>query len=459
MSEDHTAGCSPVEQAALEYSHVNLVAPTKGLSRAVRVRDRFTGLWKHPDFVKLWVAQTTSQFGTRISLLAIPLTAVLTLDASAFEMGLLTAVSQAPFLLVGLFVGVWVDRLRRRPILIVADLGRFLLLMAIPLLATLDLLRMGHLYGIVFLVGILTVFFDVANQSYLPALVGRPHLTEANSKVEMSRSVAQFAGPGVGGLLVRLVTAPIAIVLDAATYLFSALFLGFIRTSEPAPAQREGGKGMIREIRDGLITVVGNPLLRPIAGCTATTNLFGSVGRALLVLYATRTLGIGEAMLGVIFMVGGLGALLGASAAASIVERLGVGRTIVASILLGTSRYMLVPLAQGPLFVAVPLLMSAQALGAFCGTVYNINQVSLRQTITPDHLLGRMNASMRFIIWGTIPIGGLLGGVLGEVIGVRPALFVGAVGGLLAVLWVGLSRVRELQEFPSEQEQRELVTA
>lgn len=431
---------------------MNFVAPAKGQNKAVRVRDRFTGLWQHPDFLKLWIAQTISHFGTQISLLTIPLTAVLTLDATAFEMGVLTAMSQAPFLLVGLLAGVWVDRLRRRPVLIAADLGRFLLLLVIPLLAVLDVLRIEYLFAIVFLVGALTLFFDVADHSYLPALVGRGQLAEANGKLSMSRSVAQFSGPTVAGILVRLVTAPIAIVVDALTYLVSALFVALIRAPEPAPAPRDPGRSVWQEIREGVNAVLGNPILRPIAVGTATSNLFAGLVLAVFVLYATRTLETGAGVLGVIFAVGSIGALTGASAASAMTHRLGVGRSILAGMFIGSLGTLLVPLAQGPAIVTASLLGLARVLSGFGYTTFNINQVSLRQTITPDRLLGRMNASVRFIIWGTIPLGGLLGGVLGELIGLRPTLFVGAAGELLAVLLLGLSRVRTLREMPTADE-------
>ena len=410
----------------------------------VKPRERFGGLWQHPNFLKLWAAQTTSRFGTQITLLAVPLTAVLTLDAGPAEMGRLTAASQAAFLLVGLVAGVWVDRLPRRPILIVADLGRFVLLAIIPLLALADALRIEHLYLVVFLVGILTVFFDVADHSYLPALIGRSQLTEANSKLSLSRSLAQSAGPGAGGWLVSLLTAPIAILLDALTYLVSALFVWSMRTGEPERIDRGDRQSIVREIREGVAAVVGHPLLRPIAASTATSNLFLFMMRAVLILYATRSLEIGPGLLGLVFTAGGLGAGGGAALAARVANRIGVGPSIVTGSAIGAAGMLLIPLAQGPAIASVPLLMAAQILGGLGGTIYNINQISLRLAITPDRLLGRMNATMRFIVWGTIPIGGLLGGFMGETIGLRSTLVVGAVGGLLAVAWVGLSRVRTL---------------
>ena len=408
-----------------------------------------SGLWRHPDFVKLWAGHTISRFGSEISQLAIPLTAALVLNASAFQMGLLGTFEFAPFLLLSLFAGVWVDRLRRKPILIVADIGRALLLGSIPLAAVLGVLRIEQLYVVGFCTGILTVLFDVADQSYLPALVSRGHLVEGNSKLEMSRSVAQIAGPGVGGALVQLVSAPIAILVDAVSFLASAVCLVTIRAREAAPVRHAHGGGSIwAELREGLVVVLGNPLLRSIAGCTATTNLFGNGMMAVYVLYATRELGIGPALLGIILAAGGPGALLGALLAGRMANRFGLGATIIGASLVGGLANLLVPLASGPELAIAALLLLASFVGGITNPVYNINQVSLRQAITPDRLQGRMNASVRFIVWGTIPIGALIGGALGDAIGLRPTLALMAACSVLATLWILFSPVRQLKEQP-----------
>jgi MFS family permease len=408
-----------------------------------------SGLWRHPDFVKLWAGHTISRFGSEISQLAIPLTAALVLNASAFQMGLLGTFEFAPFLLLSLFAGVWVDRLRRKPILIVADIGRALLLGSIPLAAVLGVLRIEQLYVVGFCTGILTVLFDVADQSYLPALVSRGHLVEGNSKLEMSRSVAQIAGPGVGGALVQLVSAPIAILVDAVSFLASAVCLVTIRAREAAPVRHAHGGGSIwAELREGLVVVLGNPLLRSIAGCTATTNLFGNGMMAVYVLYATRELGIGPALLGIILAAGGPGALLGALLAGRMANRFGLGATIIGASLVGGLANLLVPLASGPELAIAALLLLASFVGGISNPVYNINQVSLRQAITPDRLQGRMNASVRFIVWGTIPIGALIGGALGDAIGLRPTLALMAACSVLATLWILFSPVRRLKEQP-----------
>src|SRR5919199_2128290 len=271
------------------------------------------GLWRHPDFVKLWSGQTISRFGSEISQLAIPLTAALVLGASPAQMGLLGAFEFAPFLLLSLFAGVWVDRVHRRPVLIVADVGRAILLGSIPAAALAGVLRIEQLYVVGLLTGVLTVFFDVAYQAYLAVLVKREHLVEGNSKLEVSRSVAQIAGPGVAGALVQLVTAPIAVVVDAISFVASVIFLLLIGAPEPAPVRQAGTDGSVwSELREGLAVVIGNPLLRSIAGCTATSNLFGNAMQAIYVLYVTRELGLQPAVIGLIYAIRGPGALGGA---------------------------------------------------------------------------------------------------------------------------------------------------
>jgi MFS family permease len=409
----------------------------------------FGGLWRHPQFVKLWAGETISQFGTQISQLAIPLTAALVLNATPLQMGLLGAFEFAPFLLLSLFAGVWVDRLRRRPVLIIADVGRAILLGSIPAAALLGVLHIEQLYVVGLLTGVLTVFFDVAYQSYLPALVSREHLIEGNSKLQASVAVAQIAGPGAAGVLVQLITAPLAVLADAASFVASAMFLLLIRAPEPVPEHHAKGTSSIwAELREGLAVVLGNPLLRSIAGCTATSNLFGNAMMAVYVLYATRQLGIEPALLGIIFAAGGPGALLGSLLAGRVADRFGFGSTIVGSIVIGALANLLVPLASGPLTVVAGMLMLAAFIAGLCNPVYNINQVSLRQAITPDRLQGRMNASVRFIVWGTIPIGAVLGGALGQAIGLWPTLLSMALCSLLAPLWVVFSPVRQLRSQP-----------
>jgi len=414
------------------------------------MRLRFAGLWRHTDFVKLWVGQSISLLGSQITFLALPLTAVLVLDATPAQMGFLTAAEAIPSLLVGLFVGVWVDHYRRRPILIAADLGRAALLIVIPIAAILGVLRIEHLYIVAFLVGALELVFDVAHRSFLPSLVKREQLVEGNSKLEMSRSVAMIIGPGVAGGLVQLVTAPIAIAVNAISFLISALFLGWIRTPELAPKPSDQQQNIWGEIGEGLKLVSNNRLLRAIAGCIGTLGLFNSVLEAVLVLYVTRELGIGPGLLGLAFASGSVGFLLGALLPGWATRRFGLGPGIIGGLLLVGLSDLLIPLLDGSMAVVVILmvLMVAQFFFGLGFVIFNTGQVSLRQAITPDHLQGRMNAVMSFIGWGVVPLGGLLGGGLGEMIGLRPTLLLAALGEILAVLWLLLSPMRSLPEPP-----------
>jgi MFS family permease len=408
-----------------------------------------SGLWRHPDFLKLWFGESISLVGSQVTLLALPLTAVLVLGAGPLQMGVLGAVQYAPFLLFGLIAGVWVDRVRRRPILVWANLGRAALLGSIPVSAALGLLRIEQLYVVAFASGLLTVFFDVAYQAFLPTLVRRDALVDGNSKLEMSRSVAQTAGPGLGGGLVQLVTAPVALAVDSISFLSSAVCLVLIRTPERHPSLVET-PNVRREIAEGIRLVFGNPLLRANAGCTGTWNLFSAVIQAVFVLYVTRDLGFEPATLGLVLAASGPGALLGALLAARAARRLGVGPTIIVGAILGGLGMLLVAVSVRVPTLAAPIMMVGWLLSGVGGTTYNVTTVSLRQAITPDSLQGRMNATMRFLIWGTIPIGSLLGGALGAMIGLYATLVVGALGVQLSFLWPLLSPLRRLHESPTE---------
>ncbi len=408
-----------------------------------------TTLWRHRDFMKLWIAQTISVFGTGFTQLALPLIAVTLLGATPAQMGFLGTAEFLPFLLFGLIAGVWVDRWPRRPVLIVGDVGRALALGTIPLAALAGALGMPQLYVVGFLVGVFTVFFDVAYQAYLPALVQRRQLVEGNSRLEASRSIAEVASPGIAGVIIQVFSAPVAIILDALSYLASALFIGRIRQQEGRP-DPSGQRAMLSEVREGLGVVFGSRLLRSIAACTGTSNFFGNVMGALLILFAVRELGLTAARLGVIFTLSNVGALAGALVAGRLGKRLGVGSTIILAALGFGLGY--VPLLFATPQTAVPLLIAGGLVAGFFNPIYNITQVSLRQAITPQRLQGRMNATMRFVVWGTIPLGSLTGGVLGELIGLLPAIAIGVAGRLLAVLWVLFSPVRSLRRMPEPAE-------
>lgn len=403
-------------------------------------------LWRHHDFRRLWAAETISQLGTQVTLLALPLAAIVVLKASPFQVGLLGVFEFVPFLLVGLPAGVWVDRLRRRPILVAADVGRALLLGSIPLAHAFGALHLSQLYAVSLLAGVLTVFFDVAYQSVLPSLVGREHLVEGNAKLEGSRSAAQLAGPGLAGLLVGAITAPPAIAVDALSFFASAAFILRLRVDESGIAGAAPARRMRTEIAEGVRYVVGHPLLRAIASYTSLSNLFSTMAFAVLLLYEVRELGLSPGVVGLVLTLGNVGVLVGAFAAGRAARRLGVGRAIVGSAVLCGPAQLMIPLA--PKAFPIPVLVAGQFLLGLGGVVYNVNQVSLRQTITPDHLLGRMNATMRFLVWGTMPLGALLGGALGGAIGLRPTLWVAGAGAMVAFVPLLLSTVRGLETFP-----------
>jgi MFS family permease len=413
------------------------------------------GLWRHADFLKLWSAETVSQFGTQVSQLAIPLAAVIVLDATAFQVAALGTVEFLPFILFTLPAGVWVDRLPRRPILIAGDFGRAALLASIPIAYLSGHLTLGQLYIVGFLTGVCTVFFDVAYMSYLPSLVEREQIIEGNSKMEISRSAAQIGGPGFGGVLVQIFTAPYAILVDAASFLGSGLFIFAIRKHEPRPEAHSSESGKPRlwtELREGLRFVLDNPNLRAQAGCTATSNFFSQFAFAIIIVFFVRTLGLSPGVIGISISLGSIGALVGAVAATRLSERFGIGPTTIATGLLWGPATLLIALAPVG-NVAIPFLVVGQLAIGFAVVVYNIVQVSYRQAICPPRLQGRMNSVMRFIVWGTIPLGSLAGGALANTIGLRETMVIGAIGTGLAVLWIFFSPQRHLREMPEPVEE------
>ncbi len=418
--------------------------------------DQRRSLWRHPDFLKLWTAETVSQVGTQVTQLALPLVAIVILEVSPFEVALLGTIEFLPFILLGLPAGVWVDRLRRRPILIAGDLGRAAMLASIPVAYALGVLTIWQLYVVGFVVGCLTVFFDVAYQSYLPSIVGRDDLVEGNSKLEISRSGAAFVGPPLAGVLIEWLKAPIAILADAISFVGSAFFILLIRRHEPEvvhPDVAAGGErpSMRADITEGLRYVLGHRYLRWIAFATGTSNFFSNLGGAVLLVYAVRELDLSAGVIGTVFAIGNVGFLAGAFVSARLASRFGVGRTIVLGDTVGAIGAILVPLASHGF--AIPAIALAGVLGGFGSVVYNINQVSFRQAITPERMQGRMNATMRFIVWGTIPIGSIIGGALGSTIGLLPTLWIGAIGGFCSIFFLVFTPVRTLRTIPSGPEE------
>jgi len=399
------------------------------------------GLWRHDDFLRLWSAQTLSQFGSQISQLALPLAAILVLEASAFEVAFLGTVEFLPFLLFALPAGVWVDRLRRKPILVIADAGRAVLLASIPIAYALDVLTIWQLYAVGFLVGVCTVFFDVAYQSYLPSLVARSNLVEGNSKLETSRSAAQLAGPGLAGVLIGAITAPYAILLDAISFVGSAALVFRIRRPEDVPEPTET-PSMRREIAEGLRYLLRHWYQRPIAVAVAISNFFNTLAFSIFLVYLVRDLEMSAQVIGIVLAVSNVGWLVGAVAASRVSNRIGVGKVLVGSAVLFGPSLLLIPAA--PQSQPIPFIVAGLMLATFAGIMFNVTGLSFTQAIVPDRMLGRLNATRRFIVWGVIPLGSLTGGVLASQIGLRETLWVGAIGGSLSFLPLLLSPVRSI---------------
>jgi MFS family permease len=466
-------------------------------------------LFRHPNYARLWAAATVSLFGTQVSQIAIPFIAAVLLNASAGEVGLLTTIEFLPFLLFTLPAGVWVDRFPKKRILVIGDLGRAVMLASIPVAYFLGGLTIWQLYVVGFVNGLMTVFFDVADQSYLPSILERDELVEGNSKLQISQSSAQILGQPFGGGIVAVLTAPVAIVIDAVSYVASAALILSIRekargaataaraavrpSNAPSavaaiqaddvapspeaaasvaveasvaqphidPTAREDERhpevgagaldapgGMRAQIMDGLRYILHHEYLGNIAATTATSNLFSNIAFAIFPVYAYKVLLLSPAAVGTIGGLGGAGVLLGALVANRLQAWLGVGRRLMGWGAATGPVGLLMPLATPEL--AFWLLSVSFFLGGALNVTYNVAQVSLRQAITPQHFLGRMNATMRFLVWGTIPVGSLIGAGLSEVVGVRTTVWISAILGFSAFLPVFFSKVRSIQTIPTD---------
>ena len=402
-------------------------------------------LWQHGNFLKLWLATTISLLGSEFTGLAIPLIAVLVLGASPEQMGFLDGARVLPFLLIGLFAGVWADRHRKRPILISADLLRALLLLSIPIAALLGQLSLLQLYVVIFLVGGVTVFFDVSYQAFLPALVGREQLGDANGKLEAGRSAAKLLGPGLAGVVIQVVSAPLAIFLDVSSFLISAAFLGTIDRPEDATSGKERAPVLV-EAREGIGVVFKNPRLRSIVGCTASLNFFIMAVNALYVIYATRNLGLTPAVLGVVIGVGSIGTLVGALLTGQLANKIGFGPLLVlASGLIGAGH---LPILVATRQNAPPVLTAGYIIFSLASMIYGIVSVSVRQALVPLHLQGRAAASVRILVYGIIPLGGVVGGLAGQFLGLWTAILIFTVGMLVSPLWILRAPILSLRQLP-----------
>jgi MFS family permease len=414
-------------------------------------------LWHHADYVRLWTAATISLAGSQVSQIAIPFVAAVLLKASAFEVAVLGAIEMLPFLLLTLPAGAILDRMRRRPVLVIGDLGRAAALASIPLAYAFGALTVWQLYAVAFVTGTFTVLFDVANQSYLPAVVEHEDLVQANAKLQVSASGAQIVGPGLAGWLIGLIgsaASPFAILLDAASFAASGGLIATIRRHETKPERRRDADGrerhLLSEIRDGLAYVLGNPSLRMIAGSTSTANFGSSMAFSIFPVFAYVQLGLNPGVIGTAMGLGGFGFLAGALLSDRLSKALGVGRTIVGAQILGGLATLPMVLLPANQLVAGLMLFGGTFCVGFAQVVYNVNQVSYRQAITPLDMQGRMNATMRFIVWGIMPIGSLVGGILASFVPLRMTILAGSLVTLGAFLWVLLSPVRHLRVIPTQ---------
>lgn len=405
-------------------------------------------VWHTPNFVKLWAGQTISLFGSSITLLAIPLTAVTQLAATPVQMGLLQSLQFLPFLLFGLLAGVWIDRLPRRPILIGADIGRAAALAVIPLAAWGGWLRMGVLYGVSFVVGTLNLLFEAAYAAILPSLVPAEQLAAGNSRLQASAALAEIAGPGLAGWLVQAFTAAVAVVGDALSFMASAALMTMLRVEEAAHAPTQARVSLRHELVEGLSAVLRHQYIRPLTLCSGASNIFINMHLAIYVLYLAREMGFTPAQIGLLYSVSSVGGLLGALAANRVAQWLGLGRAIISETVAVGVAATAIPLVStlGP--SSLPLLALLHGLWGFWLPIYIVNAASLRQLSTPNQLLGRVTASARFISWGAATVGFLLGGIIGERLGLLPALYVAGCGLLLAPALVIFSAIRGLQAMP-----------
>jgi MFS family permease len=409
------------------------------------------GLWREVDFLKLWSAQGISALGSRITRTALPILAVLTIGATVEQIAILSALALAPGVIVGLAMGGRVDRRAKRPMLIGADLFRAALLLTVPLTAWLGWLSMGQLYAVAALTGAATTLFQIADKAYLPALIGRSRLVEGNAKLEATDAMAEITGPGLGGLLVQAITAPLAIAFDALSFLISALLLGAIRRAE-VPAASDTGDDrptLIHDLRVGLRACVLHPLVRPVFLVEALSAFLNGVFATLYTVFALKTLGLTAATLGLVISVGGIGALFGALLAARFSAWLGMGRALIVCMTVSRVAGLLIPMARGPEWLAVSCLVSHQLVGDAMLIGYYVLAISMRQTVLPHDTLGRANATFHVTVGLLLPIGALLAGSIAAATDVRTALWISALGGLANPVILQLSAIRSLKRMPT----------
>ncbi len=393
------------------------------------------------NFNWLWAGQTVSLVGSAVSRLAIPTTAIFALHASAFEVGALGATSFVAFPVLGVFAGVWVDRWPRRRLMIACDIIRALALATIPLASAFHALTLALLFVVTLIASVASVFFDIAYQAYLPDVVEAQALNGANARLEASSSAAQIAGNAVAGALIATLGAALTTAIDAASFGLSVVTLAFVRERPRERRDVEIATPFVRQLRDGLDYVFSNGALLRIVACTATSNLGGSIASAVYLVFAYRTLHLTPTLVGIILAVGNAG-FIGAFFAPRIVRQFGLSVTLVSSMLVVALAQLLVPLSA--FGFSIPLLIAEGLIASAANPIYNIAQVSWRQAAVPPELAGRMNATVRTIAWGTLPLGALVGATLATRVGIVPTLTIGALVQLSAVVWLLHPEVRAI---------------
>lgn len=398
-------------------------------------------------FVRVWAAATVSVFGSFVTRIALPFVAILTLNAGPFDVAILRSLELVAALLVGFAAGAWVDRLRRRPVMVWADLGRAALLATIPVGAVGGWLSLPQVFLVAAATAVLTTFFDVADRAYLPSIVARSELVRANATLTATMSGVEFIGFGAAGFLVSLLTAPIAIAIDAATFVFSAGVLGSIRTPEPPPPPADDREPVLHEIREGLRAVRRDPVMVRLVAASMGLSLMWGVFGATWMLFVTDELRIGPEVIGVVAALGGFGSLFGALLAERVTARFGLGQVVIASTLLAAFGNVLIPLAPAALpLVAGALLVGQQLIGDTAVTVFDVTTTSLIQARVGDRWLGRVNATVRVANVLAELAATLAGGLIAGAIGLRGAAFLAPLGALLAAAVLLASPVRSLRD-------------
>jgi MFS family permease len=413
------------------------------------VAERTRGVFSNPDFVKLWAGESVSLIGTQVTQFTMPLVAILSLNATVAEVGVLNALRFVPVLLLSLLAGVWLDRRRRRPVLIVCALGNAVLIGLVPMASATGMLSIGLLYVVVTLVGLLNMVFDVGALSFVPNLVEHDHLAEANGKIQASTAFAGIAGPGLAGLLVGLITAPITLSVDAVSYLFSASGLIAIRKPEPAPERPQTPVSVRQSIAEGLHAVYGSKLLSALLTQGTALNLFFGGFITVFVVYAVRVVHLSPLELGIVMAAAAVGSLAGATTAGRVRKALGLGRTMMINTIGVSVTLLALLIPRHVSLAAMSIFVAAQLVYGFNVAMFNVNSITLRQIVTPRRVLARMNATYRMVLWGAAPIGMSLGGLLGGAVGLRTALVISLTLMATPVVWLFFSPAFRLTQMPA----------